>query len=131
MLYHDIIQNKNSKLQVKLVTSIARDSCSLACGAGLSLRRMVGWFGSMFGFAKLFGLFRFEGSLVDSKDGYRWVDWFLYWLFATENQNNIFPLTIKKYETIHIHNSDWIVKLNYAGLIVPAYWFCSKNILYL
>ena len=74
MLYHDIIQNKNSKLQVKLVTSIARDSCSLACGAGLSLRRMVGWFGSMFGFASLFGLFRFEGSLVDSMDGYRWVD---------------------------------------------------------
>ena len=35
-LSHDIIQNKYSKLQVKLVTS-------MACGAGLSLRRMVGW----------------------------------------------------------------------------------------
>lgn len=66
-LSHDIIQNKYSKLQVKLVTS-------MACGAGLSLRRMVGWFGSMFGFASLFGSFRFEGSLVDSMDGYRWVD---------------------------------------------------------
>jgi hypothetical protein len=41
----------------------------LACVAWL-----VGWFGSMFGFASLFGSFRFEGSLVDSMDGYRWVD---------------------------------------------------------
>jgi hypothetical protein len=46
----------------------------------------------------------------------RLIDFCLYWLFATENQNNIFPLTIKKYETIHIHNSDWIVKFNYARL---------------
>ena len=69
-LSHDIIQNKYSKLQVKLVTS-------MACGAGLSLRRMVGWLVRLDVWFRQFVWFVSFWRLTCRFDGWLSVGWLI------------------------------------------------------